>query len=187
MTGASGIIRVSGQDSAMSYITVNLVVEWTQEYTPGSNYSDVVISARITRTVSPAGTLGGTWFITPAGSIKVNGTPAISWTEYGISAAWATPGTVGWQATGTVRVEHTKSVDVVIDIPKMVWVNTSYGNATFTIPVKTETVTLDAVEALGTARIGNVTYDIYIGGSGKYERYRAYVGAADGSEWLPMS
>lgn len=183
MTGASGTITVSG--SGLNIIAT-LTVDWVQEYTPGNNYSDVTITAKITRNASPAGALGGTWFVADAGSIKVDGTAAVTWTQ-NMAAAFTSPGDVGWQGTGTVRVEHTDSVDVTIDIPKMVWVNTSYSSSTFTIPVKTETVTLDAVEALGTARIGNVTYDIYIGGSTEYERYRAYVGAADGSEWLPVS
>lgn len=186
MTGASGTITVSATSSNWS-LTVTREVSWRQEYTPGNNYSDIIITARIVRSATPESSLGGTWYPSQAGSIRVNGTAAISWESYGVSGGWANPGEVGWEATGTVRVEHTKSIDIPINISSMYWVNTSYNSLSVSLAEQSETVTLDAAEALGTARIGGDTYDIYIGGSGKYERYRAYVGATDGSEWLPMS
>lgn len=186
MTGVTGTVTLSTNSSNWS-LAVTREVSWRQEYTPGNNYSDIVITARIVRAATPDDPLGGGWYPAADGSIKVNGTAAISWTSYGVNAAWTNPGDVGWESTGTVRVEHTKSVDITIDISNVYWVNTSYNSLSFSLAAQSKTVTLDAVEALGTARIGNVTYDIYIGGSGKYERYRAYVGAADGSQWLPVS
>lgn len=143
MIGASGQIAV---DSSGTYnLNATLTIAWRQEYEPGGSYSDIIIETSIVRSATPDYSLGGTWYTGATGSITVNGTAAISWELNSDSGGWTSPGDVGWQKTGTVRVEHTDSIDVEIAFSGMSWFNYSYRASTFSLAAKSETVTLEAV------------------------------------------
>ena len=140
-TGASG--RLTSEGWSGNTGDVVMTVTWTQEYTPGNTYSDVKISAQCKRNGTNKA-LGGTWFADSDGGIKVNGTRACGWYK-NQSGSWTNNGDVGWSGSGSVRINHTAATNVTINIDSVEWYNSSYSSSSFTIPSKSESVTLNAV------------------------------------------
>lgn len=184
------MIKASGQITANSAGTgmgARLVIDWQQEYTPGNGYSDIVVTAKIIRTNPTTGALGGTWYAQATGGVYVGGEKIGGWTKDQTVGAWGQPEAAGWTTSGTVRVNHTGSAEVEIKADQAGWYNTTYSNLSFTIPAKTETVTIEAEEKKGGAHIGGEVYSAYIGSEDGYKRYIPYVGAEDGSTWVPLA
>ena len=138
-----------------------LTVNWTQVCTAGSDYSDVQISANITRENS-GNAAGGTWFAWNDGSISVNGTAAITFYDKSTTGSWTTAGDVGWTGSGTVRVYHTAATSVSVSIDSVDWHNTTYSKFNFTIPAKTTTITLEAVPSVTPPTPSYSTYSLTI-------------------------
>ena len=140
-TGASGSFKSEGWSGNTGDIV--MTVTWTQEYTPGNTYSDVKISAQCKRNGTSTA-LGGTWFAYSDGGISVNGTQACGWYK-NQSGSWTNNGDVGWSGSGSVRINHTAATNVTITIASVQWNNSSYSSSSFTIPSKSESVTLNAI------------------------------------------
>ena len=186
MTGASGSFYSSGSN----YNTgeVRLIVNWTQTFTLGNDYSTVTISAKLQRQNTETYTCGGTWYAWSTGGVKVGSTRAVTWYEQSTTAALTSPWDVGWKATGSVKVSHTAATTVTISIDQIQWKNTTYSNSSVTIPAKSVTVTLQAVPQ-GLIYIDNGSgweaYQAYIDNGESWEMYAPYVD--DGSDWSLMS
>lgn len=140
-TGASGTFsyRASGGGNADYYLEIT----WVQEYTPGNNYSDIKISAKIRR--SGGNATGGTWFAWQDGGISVNGTQVIHWYEKSTSGSWTYAGATVSLGSGSVRVYHTGSTTVSLATTAVDWTNTSVSSASFFFPEKSETLSLHAI------------------------------------------
>ena len=140
-TGASGTFsyRASGGGDADYYLEIT----WVQEYTPGNNYSDIKISAKIRR--SGGNATGGTWFAWQDGGISVNGTRVISWYAKSTSGSWTYSGASVSIGSGSVRVYHTGATTVPLATTAVDWTNTSVSSASFFFPEKSETLSLHAI------------------------------------------
>lgn len=148
-TGASGSFsyRASGGGSADYYLDIT----WQQEFTPGNNYSDVKVSAKIRR--SGGNATGGTWFAWQDGGISVNGTRVISWYAKSTSGSWTYSGASVSIGSGSVRVYHTGATTVSIATTAVDWTNTSVSSASFFFPEKSETLALNAIPQAHTLSI----------------------------------
>lgn len=151
-TGASGSFsyRASGGGTADYYLEIS----WEQEYTPGNNYSDIKISAKIRRSGGSA--TGGTWFAWEDGGISVNGTQLIHWYSRSTSGSWTYAGASVGIGSGSVRVYHTDAVTVPLATTAVNWNNTSVSSASFFFPAKTETLSLNAIPQPHTLTISAV-------------------------------
>ncbi len=148
-TGASGSFsyRASGGGDADYYLEIT----WTQEYTPGNNYSDIKISAKIRR--SGGNATGGTWFAWQDGGISVNGTRVISWYSKSTSGSWTYSGASVSIGSGSVRVYHTGATTITLATTAVDWTNTSVSSASFFFPEKSETLSLYAIPQAHTLTI----------------------------------
>lgn len=148
-TGASGSFsyRASGGGDADYYLEIT----WTQEYTPGNNYSDIKVSAKIRR--SGGNATGGTWFAWSDGGISVNGTRVISWYAKSTSGSWTYSGASVSIGSGSVRVYHTGATTVPLATTAVDWNNTSVSSASFFFPEKSETLALNAIPQAHTLSI----------------------------------
>lgn len=149
MTGASGSFSYRGSGGGTADYT--LVIDWRQEYSPGNNYSDVYLSARIDRSGGSA--TGGTWFAWQDGGISVNGTQVIHWYEKSTSGSWAYAGASVGIGSGSVRVYHTGATTVPLSTTAVDWNNTSVSSASFFFPAKSETLALHAIPQPNTLTI----------------------------------
>lgn len=150
MTGASGSFNSKVYNANLEgYLT--LTVKWTQTCNPGDSYSTVNIEADLTRQDS-GNAAGGTWYTWADGGIVVNGTEACGWNNKD-SAGWTNPGQTGWRGTGSVKVNHTAAKTITIEIQSVTWNNQTYSNSSFTIPKKSQSVTLKAVPQAHTLSI----------------------------------
>ena len=140
-TGASGSFsyRASGGGNADYYLDIT----WQQEYTPGNNYSDVKVSAKIRRSGGSA--QGGTWYAWSDGGISVNGSRVISWYEKTTTGSFPYSGDTQNLGSGSVRVYHTNATSVTLESTAIDWENTSYSSASFSFAAKSETLSLQAV------------------------------------------
>ena len=181
MTGAAGIISSQVVNYNLEG-NLTLVVEWKQTYEPGDDYSIVEVDAAIVRDDS-GNAAGGTWYANSAGGIIVNGTQACGWKK-DQGAAWTNPGAIGWSGKGSVKVKHTDSIMITIAIESVRWNNTTHSASTFTIPAKSQSVTLQAVPQ-GLVYIDNGTtveaYLVYIDNGTSWEQYIPYID--NGSGW----
>lgn len=152
-TGASGSFSylASGGGNADYYLEIS----WTQEYTPGNNYSDVKISANIRR--SGGNATGGTWFAWSDGGISVNGTRVISWYEKSTSHGWTYSGANESLGSGSVQVYHTNSTTILLESTAINWNNTSVSSASFFFPAKSESLSLNSITQPHTLTISPAT------------------------------
>ena len=142
MTGASGSFYSRTMNYNLEgYLT--LTVNWKQTCEPGDDFSTVEVEAAIVRDNSgnPA---GGTWLANAAGGILVNGEKACGWSK-NQSAGWTNPGSTGWSGKGSVKVNHTAAKTITIQIQSVTWNNQSYSSSSFSIPAKSQSVTLSAI------------------------------------------
>lgn len=148
-TGASGSFSSTGTSYNIGDVT--MTVWWTQKYNAGDTYSTVEIYAELTRG-STGGAAGGTWYCNGDGGILVDGSQAVGWTK-NQTGAWTNAGQTGWSGSGSVRVNHTAAKSIDIQIQSVFWQNGSYYNSSFTIPEKTQAVTLQAIPQAHTLTI----------------------------------
>lgn len=148
-TGASGSFSSTGTSYNIGDVT--MTVWWTQKYNAGDTYSTVEIYAELTRG-STGGAAGGTWYCNGDGGILVDGSQAVGWTK-NQTGAWTNAGQTGWSGSGSVRVNHTAAKSIDIQIQSVFWQNGSYYNSSFTIPAKTQAVTLQAIPQAHTLTI----------------------------------
>lgn len=152
MTGASGSFSYRGSGGGSADYT--LVISWRQEYSPGNNYSDVSVSARIDRSGGSA--TGGTWFAWQDGGISVNGTQVVHWYARSTSGAWTYAGASVGIGGGTVRVYHTGATSVSLTTTAVDWDNTSVSSASFSFGAKSETLSLHEIPQTNTLTISVV-------------------------------
>lgn len=150
MTGASGSFYSRVENYNLEgYLT--LTVKWTQTCNPGDSYSTVTIEASLARDDS-GNQAGGTWLANADGGIVVNGTQACGWIK-SQSAGWTNPGQIGWSGNGSVKVNHNDAKTITIEIQSVTWNNQTYSSSSFTIPRKTQSVTLKAIPQAHTLSI----------------------------------
>lgn len=152
-TGASGSFTSTGTSYNVGDVT--MTVWWTQKYNAGDTYSTVEIYAELTRGAS-GGAAGGTWYCNGDGGILVDGYQAVGWTK-NQTGVWTNAGQTGWSGSGSVRVNHTVAKSIDIQIQSVFWQNGSYYNSSFTIPAKTQAVTLQAIPQAHTLTISQGT------------------------------
>lgn len=175
MTGASGSFysRVNNYNLE-GYLT--LTVKWKQTFTAGSDFSTVEIEAALVRDDS-GNSAGGTWLASSDGGIIVNGTKVCGWYK-NESAGWTHPGSTGWSGKGSVKVNHTAAKTITIEIQSVTWNNGTYSSSSFTIPRKTQNVTLQAVQQ-GLVYIDDgktvAAYLVYIDNGKSWEQYMPYI------------
>lgn len=150
MTGASGSFYSRTQNYNLEgYLT--LTVKWTQTYNLGDSYSTVTVEASITRDDS-GNQAGGTWLANADGGILVNGTKVCGWTK-NQSSGWTNPGSTGWSGKGSTTISHTIAETITIEIQNVTWNNQTYSSSSFTIPKKSESVTLESIPQAHTLSI----------------------------------
>lgn len=153
MIGASGTITDT-VSSTGGGATLQLIVEWRQEYTPGGKYSDLHVIAKLVQ-VAPEGEIAGTFFASQTGGVYVGDEQSkiITWTGMTTSAGFLYQGYVGWQDEGTVRINHRDSTDVVIGYIGCGWWNRTAAGLSVSFQDKSETVTLQAIPQPNTLTI----------------------------------
>lgn len=170
MAGASGsFISRTNNNNLGGYLTLN--VKWKQVFTGDADRSIVEIEAHIIRDDSgnPA---GGTWYASSTGGILVNGVQACGWSRHQ-SAGWTHPGSIGWSNKGSVVINHTDIETVTISVNSVTWNNSTYSNSSFTIPSKSQEITLHAVPKAYTLSI-----DAGVGTTVAVDRTVSFLGAS---------
>lgn len=154
-------------DNLGGYLT--LFVKWQQVFTTNTNRSIIEVEARIVRE-SKGNAAGGTWYAGSSGGIMVDGVRVCGWTK-DQSAGWTQPGSTGWSGKGSVEITHNDTNTVPISISSVRWNNTTYSNSTFTIPSKTEMVSLQAIPPRC-----SLSVDVGVGANVTIERVSSWVG-----------
>lgn len=124
-------------------VSGTLEIDWEQKPAAGKGYSEIKVTIKLTRT--GGGALGGTWYASGDGAIKVGGESVWTWTKN--ATPLPVPSTPGTKVIkeATIQVAHSAATSIAVEIGKGSWYNTSSSKLGCAWAEKTEAIALEAL------------------------------------------